>query len=221
MPESTVDAIVLISTSWQALKRAEQRDERTMLCDCTVVTQGLFRQPLPRVRVLEFRFEHHPRRVVLPHCRPEARISDRGATLVHQRHHPARLVPVDHHLDLAAQHLHRRQFVGDHAQDLGKEAVHSRWIALDVHPDRCADDDAAFLDVLLEHRGQSRIHPCLTNQHDGPVAVENRAGALVVIASKISPYGTAQYSAPDEPVPDVSCGKTVLITARICSSAGV
>ena len=37
MPESTVDAMVLISTSWQALKRAEQGDERTILCDCTVV----------------------------------------------------------------------------------------------------------------------------------------------------------------------------------------
>jgi len=37
MSESTVDAMVLISTSWQALKRAEQGEERTMLCDCTVV----------------------------------------------------------------------------------------------------------------------------------------------------------------------------------------
>ena len=37
MPESSIDAIILISTSWQALKRAEEGDERTMLCNCTVV----------------------------------------------------------------------------------------------------------------------------------------------------------------------------------------
>lgn len=37
MSESTVDAMVLISTSFQALKRAEQGDESTLLCDCTVV----------------------------------------------------------------------------------------------------------------------------------------------------------------------------------------
>lgn len=37
MPEGSIDAIVLISTSWQALKRAEQGDESTMMCNCTVV----------------------------------------------------------------------------------------------------------------------------------------------------------------------------------------
>src|SRR5262245_43722618 len=37
MPEGSVDATILLATSWQALKRAKNGDERTMLCNCTVV----------------------------------------------------------------------------------------------------------------------------------------------------------------------------------------
>jgi hypothetical protein len=37
MPEGSEDATILIATSWQALKRAENGDERTMTCNCTVV----------------------------------------------------------------------------------------------------------------------------------------------------------------------------------------
>jgi len=37
MPEATEDAAFLIATSWQALGRARQGDERTEKCDCTVI----------------------------------------------------------------------------------------------------------------------------------------------------------------------------------------
>ena len=37
MPEATDDAAILIATSWQALNRAENGDERTMICNCTIV----------------------------------------------------------------------------------------------------------------------------------------------------------------------------------------
>ena len=37
MPEGSLDATILLATSWQALKRAKSGDERTMLCNCTVV----------------------------------------------------------------------------------------------------------------------------------------------------------------------------------------
>jgi len=37
MPETSVDATILIATSWQALKRAEYGNDTTMICDCTVV----------------------------------------------------------------------------------------------------------------------------------------------------------------------------------------
>ena len=37
MPEATEDATFLIATSWQALGRANQGDERTEICDCTVI----------------------------------------------------------------------------------------------------------------------------------------------------------------------------------------
>jgi len=37
MSESTDDAMILISISWQALKRAELGDWRTTLCDCIVI----------------------------------------------------------------------------------------------------------------------------------------------------------------------------------------
>ena len=37
MPEGSVDATLLLATSWQALTRAKGGDERTMLCNCTVV----------------------------------------------------------------------------------------------------------------------------------------------------------------------------------------
>ena len=37
MPEGSIDATILLATSWQALKRAKNGDERTMLCNCTVV----------------------------------------------------------------------------------------------------------------------------------------------------------------------------------------
>ena len=38
MPEGNKDAMILITTSWQALGRAIQRNPATMICDCTVVT---------------------------------------------------------------------------------------------------------------------------------------------------------------------------------------
>ena len=38
MAEGTKDAMILISTSWQALGRASQRNPETLICDCTVVT---------------------------------------------------------------------------------------------------------------------------------------------------------------------------------------
>jgi len=38
MAEGTKDAMILISTSWQALGRAIQRNPETLICDCTVVT---------------------------------------------------------------------------------------------------------------------------------------------------------------------------------------
>ena len=37
MPEGSVDATILLATSWQALKRAKSGDERTMICNCTIV----------------------------------------------------------------------------------------------------------------------------------------------------------------------------------------
>jgi hypothetical protein len=37
MTEVSVDATFLIATSWQALKRAKLGDERTMVCNCTIV----------------------------------------------------------------------------------------------------------------------------------------------------------------------------------------
>jgi hypothetical protein len=37
MPEATADAMILISTSFQALGRAGKRYEKTMICDCSVV----------------------------------------------------------------------------------------------------------------------------------------------------------------------------------------
>ncbi len=37
MPEGTKDASVLIATSWQALGRARDGSESTILCNCTVV----------------------------------------------------------------------------------------------------------------------------------------------------------------------------------------
>ena len=37
MPEISVDATVLIATSWQALGRAETGDQRTMIANCTVI----------------------------------------------------------------------------------------------------------------------------------------------------------------------------------------
>ena len=37
MPEGSVDATILLATSWQALKRAKSGDERTMLCNCAIV----------------------------------------------------------------------------------------------------------------------------------------------------------------------------------------
>lgn len=37
MPEGSIDATILLATSWQALKRAKDGDDRTMLCNCTVV----------------------------------------------------------------------------------------------------------------------------------------------------------------------------------------
>lgn len=38
MAEGTKDAMILISTSWQALGRAIQGNPETLICDCTVVT---------------------------------------------------------------------------------------------------------------------------------------------------------------------------------------
>ena len=38
MAEGTKDAMILITTSWQALGRAIQRNPETLICDCTVVT---------------------------------------------------------------------------------------------------------------------------------------------------------------------------------------
>ena len=38
MAEGTKDAMILISTSWQALGRAIQGNSATLICDCTVVT---------------------------------------------------------------------------------------------------------------------------------------------------------------------------------------
>lgn len=37
MPEASKDATLIIATSWQALNRAETGDERTMICNCTVM----------------------------------------------------------------------------------------------------------------------------------------------------------------------------------------
>ena len=37
MAEGSIDAMILISTSWQALRRAELGDESTMVCNCTVI----------------------------------------------------------------------------------------------------------------------------------------------------------------------------------------
>jgi hypothetical protein len=37
MPETTQDSTIILATSWQALGRAEIGDERTMICNCTVV----------------------------------------------------------------------------------------------------------------------------------------------------------------------------------------
>jgi len=37
MPEVTPDATLMIATSWQALGRAKTGDERTMICNCTVI----------------------------------------------------------------------------------------------------------------------------------------------------------------------------------------
>jgi hypothetical protein len=37
MAEGSIDAMILISISWQALKRAELGDESTRVCNCTVV----------------------------------------------------------------------------------------------------------------------------------------------------------------------------------------
>ena len=37
MPEGSLDATILIATSWQALKRAKGGDERTMITNCTIV----------------------------------------------------------------------------------------------------------------------------------------------------------------------------------------
>lgn len=37
MPEVSEDATFLIATSWQALKRAKEGDDRTMVCNCTIV----------------------------------------------------------------------------------------------------------------------------------------------------------------------------------------
>ena len=37
MPEGSVDATILLATSWQALKRATNDGERTMVCNCTIV----------------------------------------------------------------------------------------------------------------------------------------------------------------------------------------
>jgi hypothetical protein len=38
MAEGNKDAMILISTSWQALNRANQQNQQTLLCDCTVAT---------------------------------------------------------------------------------------------------------------------------------------------------------------------------------------
>lgn len=38
MAEGSKDAMILITTSWQALGRAIQGNPQTMICDCTVVT---------------------------------------------------------------------------------------------------------------------------------------------------------------------------------------
>ena len=38
MAEGTKDAMILITTSWQALGRAIQQNPETIICDCTVVT---------------------------------------------------------------------------------------------------------------------------------------------------------------------------------------
>lgn len=38
MAEGSKDAMILITTSWQALGRAIQNDPATLICDCTVVT---------------------------------------------------------------------------------------------------------------------------------------------------------------------------------------
>ena len=38
MAEGTKDAMILITTSWQALGRAIQQNPETLMCDCTVVT---------------------------------------------------------------------------------------------------------------------------------------------------------------------------------------
>ncbi len=37
MPEASSDAMILITTSWQALNRVIQSDKETLICDCTVV----------------------------------------------------------------------------------------------------------------------------------------------------------------------------------------
>ena len=37
MPEGSVDATILLATSWQALKRATNDGDRTLICNCTVV----------------------------------------------------------------------------------------------------------------------------------------------------------------------------------------
>ncbi|MBI3152818.1 MAG: hypothetical protein HYZ21_11835 [Chloroflexi bacterium] len=37
MAEVTQDATLIIATSWQALRRAESGDERTEICNCTVI----------------------------------------------------------------------------------------------------------------------------------------------------------------------------------------
>ena len=37
MPEASVDATLLIATSWQALKRVRAGDQRTEICNCSIV----------------------------------------------------------------------------------------------------------------------------------------------------------------------------------------
>jgi hypothetical protein len=38
MAEGSKDAMILITTSWQALGRAIQNNPETIICDCSVVT---------------------------------------------------------------------------------------------------------------------------------------------------------------------------------------